>query len=148
MVYIILQRVMHMEWRMGYWKWGYVTWMNGNMTRPIQSMTLSPAAVVAKASSDRLTPGLRSLMLFKLMMAVERERERVREQSSQRIIAVNIVGLTDNPGRSQVEQNESCGGGGLPIQHTEVVTTLKNVLITKRKMYHTTIGNHRLESQH
>ena len=117
-----------MEWRMGYWKWGYVTWMNGNMTRPIQSMTLSPAAVVAKASS--------------------RERERVREQSSQRIIAVNIVGLTDNPGRSQVEQNESCGGGGLPIQHTEVVTTLKNVLITKRKMYHTTIGNHRLESQH
>ena len=46
---------------------------------------------------------------------------------------MNIIGLTDNPGRSQVEQNEGRGGGCLPIQHTEVVTTLKNVLKTKRK---------------
>ena len=63
----------------------YVTWMNGNMTRPIQSTTFSPAATVAVPSSIRDIPGLLSLMLFKLTMAavragVGRGRGRERER--------------------------------------------------------------------
>lgn len=73
---------MNGEWSFGN---GNVTWTNGNMTRPIQSMTLSPAAVVAKASSARLIPGLRSLMLFRLMMAGERERERKKDREGREI---------------------------------------------------------------
>ena len=62
---------------------GNVTWMNGNTTRPIQSMTLRPAAAVAKATSESLMLSLRSLMLFRLTMAAEREREREREKEKE-----------------------------------------------------------------
>lgn len=45
------------------------------MTRPTHRMTFNPAATVAIFSSATLS-GPRSLMLFKPIMAAERERER------------------------------------------------------------------------